>query len=99
MPKLKRIQVDYEGEKYTLRELTFSELGDVMKKSARVRLAGDDYQLELDVHAMQEMLLEKCIEYPKLSMQEIRDLPAGLSITLLNECLKLTPVMSFARSK
>ena len=75
--KIERKEVVIRGEKFVIREPLFKDFMEAYRK------AGEDQ------HKFNVILLSKCIEEPKLSEEEILNLPAFAVTKLIMELSKL----------
>lgn len=98
MFELKRREVEVEGKRFKLRELTLGESADIMNRAMKVLV--DEHGRITPVFDNLEFrltILEYCIEDPKFSREDKEKLPSRVAFTLLDECLKLTPALMSVR--
>ena len=96
--ELKRKEVEVEGRKFRIRELTLGEVSTVLNRS--MSLAIDESGRILPTFNYLEFrlsILEFCLEEPRFDRKSGEKLPSRVAFALLEECIKLTPQLANLR--
>jgi hypothetical protein len=93
--ELKRKEVEVEGRRFKLRELTIGEVSTILNRS--MSMSVDDSGRILPTFNYLEYrlsILEYCLEEPKFDRKSGERLPSRIAFALLEECISLTPQLS-----
>jgi len=93
--ELKRVEVEVEGKKFKIRELTIGEVSTILNRS--MSMAVDESGRILPTFNYLEYrlsILEYCLEDPRFDRKSGERLPSRIAFALLEECIKLTPQLS-----
>jgi hypothetical protein len=96
--ELKRREVEIEGRRFKIRELTLGEVSTILNRS--MSMAIDDSGKILPTFNYLEYrlsILEFCLEEPRFDRKSGEKLPSRIAFALLEECIKLTPQLASLR--
>jgi hypothetical protein len=96
--ELKRREVEVEGRRFKIRELTLGEVSTILNRS--MSMVVDDSGRILPTFNYLEYrlsILEFCLEEPRFDRKSGEKLPSRIAFSLLEECIKLTPHLASLR--
>ncbi|MEM4530594.1 MAG: hypothetical protein QXY39_01865 [Thermofilaceae archaeon] len=89
---MKRLEVEVDGQRYKLRELTLGEASEISDATVVIELDEQGrMKPRINIGQMRLLLLKKCIEEPILKDKDILDLPYSTARKLLDKCIELNP--------
>jgi hypothetical protein len=96
--ELKRKEVEVEGRRFKIRELTLGEVADILNRSMIVSVDENGRMYPTFNHLEYRLrMLEYCLEEPRFDRNKGEKLPSRIAFALLEECIKLTPQLSNLR--
>jgi hypothetical protein len=96
--ELKRREVEVEGRRFKIRELTLGEVADILNRSMVIAVDENGRMYPTFNHLEYRLrILEYCLEEPGFDRDKGERLPSRIAFALLEECIKLTPQLSNLR--
>lgn len=96
--ELRRREVEVEGRKFRIRELTLGEVSAILNRSVTFIVDEGGRLLPTFNHLEYRLsILEYCVEEPKFDRRSGERLPSRIAFALLEECVKLTPQLANPR--